>query len=218
MLTAEQLVGLYLSEPERPIVIDLSGGQPDLVPEWVPWMMRALSKVGLSESVFLWSDDNLSNDYFWRFLTEVERSLVSSYQCYSKVCCFKGFDDESFAFNTGAAPNLFQRQFELMRRLLTETQIDLYAYVTLTGPNDRNIEAKVADFMDRLQGLNRSLPLRTVPLEIGTFSPVLARGLTDTQATSTGVQQAAIAVWNSEIERRFSTEDRLLSICDVRYS
>ena len=30
------LVDLYLDQPEPPFVIDLTGGQPDLVPEWVP--------------------------------------------------------------------------------------------------------------------------------------------------------------------------------------
>ena len=36
-----ELVRRYLAEPDRPRIIDLSGGQPDLVPEWTPWMMRA---------------------------------------------------------------------------------------------------------------------------------------------------------------------------------
>ena len=64
-LTPDQLVGLYLAEDERPRVIDCSGGQPDLIPEWVPGIMEALTARGLANQVYLWSDDNLSNDYFW---------------------------------------------------------------------------------------------------------------------------------------------------------
>ncbi len=41
-LSASELIALYLNEVNRPMVIDLTGGQPDLVPEWVPWMMKAL--------------------------------------------------------------------------------------------------------------------------------------------------------------------------------
>ncbi len=61
-VTADELIELYLREPGRPSVIDLSGGQPDLTPEWVPWTMRALRDRGLEGRVYLWSDDNLSND------------------------------------------------------------------------------------------------------------------------------------------------------------
>ena len=52
------------------MVLDLTGGQPDLVPEWILWMMCELRARGLERKVYVWSDDNLSNDYFWRFLSE----------------------------------------------------------------------------------------------------------------------------------------------------
>jgi uncharacterized Fe-S cluster-containing radical SAM superfamily protein len=113
-LSAAEMIDLYLAEAEdhRPLVIDCSGGQPDLVPEWVPWMLRELRKRGLGESVYLWSDDNLSNDYFWRYVSPPDRQLLASSSHYGRVCCFKGFDEASFAFNTKAAPSLFTRQFE----------------------------------------------------------------------------------------------------------
>jgi len=53
-------------------MIDLSGGQPDLTPEWIPWMMEELNNRGLTDKVYLWSDDNLSNDYFWKYLSDAE--------------------------------------------------------------------------------------------------------------------------------------------------
>ena len=108
-LGCSDLIDLYMDEAERPLVIDLSGGQPDLVPEWIPWMMRELTGRGLAEQVYLWSDDNLSNDYFWRYLTDDDRRLISSYRNYGKVCCFKGFDRQSFAFNTNADPAMTKR-------------------------------------------------------------------------------------------------------------
>jgi uncharacterized Fe-S cluster-containing radical SAM superfamily protein len=139
-LTPSQMVDLYLDQQDPPKIIDLSGGQPDLVPEWVPWMMDEINARGLSEKIYLWSDDNLSNDYFWKFLEDSDRQKLSNYANYGRVCCFKGFNAESFTFNTCAKPELFERQFDLMRRLLT-TGLDLYAYITLTTPSAQEIGA-----------------------------------------------------------------------------
>jgi len=91
-MSASDLLDLYAREQNAPQVIDLSGGQPDLTPEWVPWMMRELQRRQLDSTVYLWSDDNLSNDYFWRYLSKEDVALVSTYRNYGKVCCFKGFN------------------------------------------------------------------------------------------------------------------------------
>jgi organic radical activating enzyme len=149
-VTADELVDLYLSEPDPPRVIDLTGGQPDLTPEWVPWMMAALERRGLRDSVYLWSDDNLSNDYFWQYLDDAARARVVGYSKYGRVCCFKGYNRESFSFNTMAAPELFDRQFVLMRRL-ADLGLDLYAYVTLTTPRSAQMSSHMRVFVDRLQ-------------------------------------------------------------------
>lgn len=214
MLSAQELVELYLAEPTRPAMIDLSGGQPDLVPEWVPWMMDALTTFGVADHVFLWSDDNLSNDYFWRYLTAPERALVCSYPMYGKVCCFKGFDPHSFAFNTAAAPELFERQFALMDRLISETEIDLYAYVTLTTDREAHIGTAVAAFVDRLQMIDPNLPLRTVPLQIAAFTPVRPRMHAEHEH-ALALQADAVAAWNEELAIRFSESERQRAICDV---
>jgi uncharacterized Fe-S cluster-containing radical SAM superfamily protein len=205
-LTAGEMLDLYQRETDAPAVIDLSGGQPDLTPEWVPWMMRELQHRGLDQKVYLWSDDNLSNDYFWRFLTAEDISLVRGYVNYGKVCCFKGFNAESFAFNTAAAPELFEQQFALFRRYV-ELEIDLYAYATFTAPHDKEIESEMRRFVDRLQAISPKLPLRVVPLEVRAFAPVHERMGAD-HHRSLEVQWSAIRCWNAELELRFSTELR----------
>ena len=215
-VTAPQLVEWYLELPDRPNVIDLSGGQPDLVPEWIPWMMDALSERDIHEKTFLWSDDNLSNDYFWRFLSDQQRAQIAGYRNYARVCCFKGFDSESFSFNTKAHRELFDLQFDLFGRLLS-AGLDLYAYVTLTGPRLSNVADEVRRFCDKLQQIHPNLPLRTIPLEIHLFTPVQRRTHAMPVEVET-VQKAAIEVWTREIERRFSSEARLRNICDVRIS
>lgn len=212
-LSPTTLVELYLDQPDPPPVIDLTGGQPDLVPEWVPWMMKELRARGLERDVYLWSDDNLSNDYFWQFLSERERELIAAYKNYGRVCCFKGFNADSFSFNTLAEPALFDRQFDLMGRLLT-TGMDLYAYVTITTPSSQGISDDMRRFVDRLQELDPNLPLRTVPLEVEVFTPVKGR-LDDMKRQALKNQWAAVEAWQSELEDRYTSEERAVSISSV---
>jgi uncharacterized Fe-S cluster-containing radical SAM superfamily protein len=199
--TCDELVNLYLGEQEPAPIIVLSGGQPDLTPEWVPWMMEALAAVGMSETTYLWSDDNLSNDYFWRYLTADGITAIEQYPNYGRVGCFKGYDAQSFAFNTKAEEDLFERQFELFARL-NQLSIDLFAYVTFTSPTTTNIRGAMARFVDRLQAVDESLPLRTVPLEIVEFTPTTKR-MTSEHLAALQHQWEALEAWNIELEERF---------------
>jgi uncharacterized Fe-S cluster-containing radical SAM superfamily protein len=211
---ADDLVQLYRREPEPPRVIDLSGGSPDLVPEWSVWMMDALDTAGLSTSTYLWSDDNLSTTYLFDELSTAQIDRLQSYPNYGRVCCFKGFDAESFSFNTNAQKGDFDRQFDIMARLLT-LDIDLYGYLTLTAPSDNQLASKMSAFMDRLQSLDPHLPLRIVPLKIGVYGPVTGR-LTPEREKSLKIQETAIALWVAELEARYSNELISRSICDIR--
>ncbi len=212
-VTADELVRLYLRETDRPSVIDLSGGQPDLVPEWVPWTMRALRERGLEGAVYLWSDDNLSNDYFWQYLGGEDIDLIRSFRGYGRVGCFKGFDRESFGFNTAAEQDLFDRQFDLIGRLIN-LGLDVYAYVTLTAPTGDGVPDRIARFVDRLQRVAPLLPLRVVPLEVQVFTPVRAR-LSPVRREALIHQKRAVEAWTRELDRRFPSAVRNLSIVDV---
>ena len=205
-LSPQNMIDLYLAEPDRPLVIDCSGGQPDLVPEWIPWMLRELQERGLSDSVYLWSDDNLSNDYFWRYVDPADRRALAASRYYGRVCCFKGFDETSFAFNTRADTDLFSRQFDLFARLL-DLEIDLYAYATFTAPTDTDLESAMATFVDRLQDLHPNLPLRLVPLRIEAFGVVAPR-IRAEHRRALAVQNSAIEHWNAQIASRFTAADR----------
>jgi uncharacterized Fe-S cluster-containing radical SAM superfamily protein len=212
-MTAEQLVALYLDEPVRPRVVVCSGGQPDLVPEWVAWMMDALAAAGLAESVYLWSDDNLSNDYFWTQLDTAQVHRIQTYPGYGRVACFKGFDEESFAFNTRADPGLFSRQFDLFSRLL-DLGIDLYAYATFTAPHPNGMARSMAVFVDRLQELHPLLPLRLVPLRVDHYG-VMQHRMQPVHHDALQVQEEAIRAWNHEISTRFTAGQRATPITDI---
>jgi uncharacterized Fe-S cluster-containing radical SAM superfamily protein len=213
--TAAELVDLYRQIPDAPRIIDLSGGSPDLVPEWTPWMMRALADAGLTETTYLWTDDNLSTTYLFDELSPADLALLRRYRNYGRVCCIKGFDARSFAFNTRAAPQDYDRQFEILRRVL-DLGLDVYGYVTLTSSHDDGVSQGVADLMDRLQAIDPNYPLRVIPLRIQVFTPVEQRLARDSaREKSLAVQEEAIATWMNELERRFPPNLRALQICDV---
>lgn len=213
-MSTEELVNLYCKENDRPQVIDLSGGQPDLVPEWIPWMMKTLISENLQTETYLWSDDNLSNDYFWKYLTTQDRDLISTYTNYGKVCCFKGYDEQSFVFNTLAEPEYFLQQFKLVHRLM-ELNIDLYFYATFTSPSDHEIQGKMSQFIDRLQEVHHNLPMRLVPLEIETYTPTIDRGITQEQTAALQIQIVALDAWRMELEKRYTDDELSLGIVEV---
>ena len=212
-LSAAELLDLHLDQPDPPRVIDLSGGQPDLTPEWVPWMIQEIKFRGLEKEIYVWSDDNLSTDYFWRSLSDSEIDLVGSADNYGRVCCFKGFDEGSFSFNTLAEESLFSQQFKLFRRFV-DLGIDVYAYAILTSPTADRIVDRMRSFVDRLQTVHENLPLRTIPLQIQIFGPVLPRTGHE-QREALKIQDSAIEAWNREIEERYSPSKRALPITDI---
>jgi uncharacterized Fe-S cluster-containing radical SAM superfamily protein len=215
-ITPSQLMDAFLNESERPCVIDLSGGQPELVPEWVLWMIEELDLRKLRGQVYLWSDDNLSCDYFWRYLSADQQRLIATYPYYGRVACFKGFDEESFKFNTSAEGHWFDRQFELMSRLL-RAGLDMYGYVTLTTPILTGIRDQMRRFVDKLQAIDAQLPLRTVPLEIQEFSPVTAR-MNHAHRDALQNQYDALEEWQRELSNRFPSNVRNLPITEIRFN
>ena len=212
-LSCEEMLEMYLNQENPPQVIDLTGGQPELTPERVPWMMQAIMDRGLEEKIYLWSDDNLSNDYFWKYLTPIQIDLITSYRMYSRVCCLKGIDAQSFSSNTNAEPKHFETQLDIAKRLL-DLNIDIYFYVTLTANTDTNFELVIPKFFDKLQKLHELLPLRIVPLKIFEFSPLKKR-LNNSHLNLLSGQYIALEFWKRELSKRFSEEMLTFPITEI---
>lgn len=211
LVPVRQMVEWTLAEHPYPHMVDLTGGQPDLTPEWAVWFLEELDRRG-ADHVYVWSDDNLSTDYLWRVLSHEQRTLLGEHPRYGRACCIKGFDTESFSFNTSAAPETFQRQFQLLRRLRETTTIEYFVYLTITTPTTDDLSAKMRTFVDRLQAICEWLPLRCVPLKVLEWGPVTPR-LTDKHRDALVNQRAAVEVWMDEISRRFPNTN--LAIEDV---
>jgi uncharacterized Fe-S cluster-containing radical SAM superfamily protein len=200
-----ELLDAYATAPIKARIIDLSGGQPDLVPELAVWLNAEISARGWQNDVYLWSDDNLSNDYMWRFLTKAQIAVLAHSPNYGRVGCFKGFDKQSFSFNTRASHDGFAVQFSIARRLV-ESDFDLYAYATLTAPSDEGIHQKIRYFVERLRhDVHPLFPLRLVPLKIFEFSPTKHRTHGDFQY-ALSVQLTAMQAWREELRTQFGSE------------
>lgn len=174
-MDASALVDLYLDQPDRPLILDLSGGSPDLAPEWIAWTMDAIEERGSKSEVYLWSDDNLSTDLLLRKNSRTLLERIQAYgRGYGKACCVKGFDAESFAFNTAADGSGFDEQLLILRGY-SETGLDLHIYVTLTAPPRAGDREAMTRFIERLFNIRDDLPGRAVPLLVSEFATMTAR-------------------------------------------
>lgn len=201
-LSAAEMVEAYLLLPNRPLAIDLSGGQPDLIPEWTLWVLEEIDRRGLRGSVLVWQDDNLSSEMLWDVLTGEQIDYMARFEGHSRVGCLKGFDDLSFSYNTLAPPHMYERQFSLLARLLRHG-FNVYAYATFTAPPGHCTRARMSQFVDKLQEIHPLLPLRTIPLQIRAFSATAARTTADHEASLTE-QLRAGEFWDQILAERFS--------------
>jgi hypothetical protein len=112
--TVDELFDLYLKETIQPKVIDLSGGQPNLAPEWY-WTIQKVTELNRND-LYIWSDDNLSNYFYWKYLSTEQRKFISNFPYQGRVGCFKGFDYESFSFNTNSNPKYYEILLRHLKR------------------------------------------------------------------------------------------------------
>lgn len=193
--SAEELLDLALNEATTPSVIDLSGGQPELVPEWCYWVMKEIERRGLAGRITVWSDDNLSCDFFWSVLTKEQRRFVVEFPRHYRTVCLKGFDSSGFSFNTGAPGYCFDRQLYLLRKLLEEgMQLDVY----LTMLDIVRPVSETSNVIDRLIGrlgeIDPQLPNRVIPLRIGSFGNLFARA-NPRRLSTLGLQEDRYNLW-----------------------
>lgn len=198
--TAERLVDLYAALPGRPAILDLSGGSPDIAPEWIAWTLQALRDRGLASATYLWSDDNLSADLLLRPEAAAHLSDLEAHGGYGRVCCLKGIDDRSFSYTTGCAPESFGRQLGILERYL-DTRLDLYGYVMLVLPPGVDRRGAIRRLLDRVQRARSDFPGRIVPLRTESFSAMRGR-LDPDRLRALAEQDENVSIWLDEIAAR----------------
>ena len=214
--SAEELFDKFLEENISDCyVIDISGGNPELTPEFVLWFMQAMMKKKKENDYYLWSDDSISTNSMESNLSRQDIEFMSNYKNYGKVCCFKGFDKYSYHFNTGYNESVYKDQFTYVKKYI-DYGFDVYAYITLTTDNLDNIEKNIGGFFDYVQkNITEHFPLRIVPLKIIEFSPTQKR-LNINYKRAILNQKVVLNIWNEEIEKRFSPEQRDMNIADIK--
>lgn len=211
MISPKQLLEMMLVEKVNPHVIDLSGGQPELVPEYVLWFLQARRYLGIEKEYFVWADDNLSSDNTWKYLSAEEIAFMVQAPGFARVGCLKGFDAESFTFNTRADGSLFDHQIELFGRFV-EAGFDQYGYITITNMNTDGLQSKIARLLDEIQSrVHQNFPLRIVPLRIFGFNANENRYNQEAEDN----QFPALEAWLTEIQKRFSATELALPITEV---
>lgn len=211
--SASDMLNLFQRDCHGVRVLDLSGGNPELAPEWIYYVMKELEKRKIDKNVYLWSDDTLTTNYFFEYLQANQIEYIKNYKFYGKVCCFKGFDNHSFSFNTKLPQDYFDKQFENFERYFT-LGLDLYGYVTFTTDNVDDLEEKMAKFIIRLRKIHPLLPLRIVPLQIAIFTPVQYR-LNSNYIEAVENQKMVYIEWRKQLENLY--DEKLLNtrICDI---
>ena len=186
----------------QPRVIVLSGGQPDLVPEYNLWFLQARETLDMEKSHFIWTDDNLSTDLFFKIMKPSQIDYMLKRPGYARVGCLKGFDAASAAYNTRTNLSFFDAQMKRLKRLC-DTGFNQYAYVTLTTPDITNIDKRIGHFFDRIQTeIGEDFPLKMVPLEIYKYA-VNTNRYNDLAAEN---QYIALNCWIREMNTRFRTK------------
>jgi hypothetical protein len=156
-----------------PRVLRISGGEPTLAPAFLKEMMLALRE----HKAILWVDTNLStgeglvNAYNYPYHPYPMPNVALS-------GCFKGFCNQDANKSTGAKFNsagkgLLDRQIEMARQIIEETDLEIYFYVPGVLHKDwlANSAGIVAEFFHRLrQEVSYYAPLRTYILEIKNYS------------------------------------------------
>ena len=209
-----ELFDLFEGEHNNVKVLYLSGGNPELVPEFVYGFMKELDKREKSQEIFLWSDDVLTTDYLVEKMSKEQINYMTKYKNYAKVCCLKGFDNESFEYNTGINGKEFGNQIKRLK-ICIDIGFDVYGYIILVCKDLNNIEFKIKQIMNRLQEISYFLPLRIIPIKIEKFSAVIER-LNKEREQSILNQYQVLKIWNNELKNRFTKAELKCNIADLK--
>ena len=190
-----------------PRVLRISGGEPTLAPEFI----RDLILEMRYHNALLWIDTNLSTG----------SAFVNTYNAsgwrlpHPKVAlsgCFKGFCNQDANLSTGAkfdasGKGLLDRQLEMARQIIEDTDLEMYFYVPGVIHKDwlANSAGIIKEFFNRLRTeVSEYAPLRTYILEVKNYS--------STQTDEWGNWMSAIRegrpidVWQELCEEHYAPE------------
>lgn len=211
--SAKGLIDMLNKENSNCRCLYISGGNPELVPELVYEIMVELKSRNLDDKILLWSDDVLTTDYLLNMDSEKIKYMVN-YKNYAKICCLKGFDEDSFSFNTLLDKKYFNEQLDRLKKYI-ELGFDVYSYIIFTCNNLENVSKKLDILIKKLQDISYNLPLRIIPIKIEEFSAVSSR-LNVERKHSLDNQYTVLRMWNEKIKKYYSKEELNKNIASIK--
>jgi len=190
---------------EKLNVLRLTGGEVFIVPELILWIIEAVEKYNLQDSMYIWVDCNLATGYsYWRYLSPEQRDKISNYKNIGFCVCYKGCDRENFFEITGADPGFFDLQFGI-HSLLLEEGLDVYSYYFPLLGSVRGMRKRIAYFMDTLiKRVDPLAPLRLATPIVKDYSQT-KKNLTPAREKALENQWRGMAIWKEELSKRFSS-------------
>ncbi|MBI2041946.1 MAG: radical SAM protein [Candidatus Nealsonbacteria bacterium] len=187
-------------------ILRISGGEVFIVPEIIFWMVEAIEKARLENDLYVWVDSNLATgNSYWNHLSAEQRARIEHFRNLGVCVCYKGFDRETFYENTGAAPEFFDEQFRMHRRLVEEG-LDVYSYLYPVTSSAKNLRGRLSLFMDRLrEEVSEFAPLRMATPPIKVYGPTEKR-LTPARKKALENQLEAMKIWKEELQKRYTRE------------
>lgn len=196
-------------------ILRISGGEVFIVPEIIVWMVETVERYGLEDHIYIWTDCNLATgNFYWKYLTPEQREKIRNFKNLGVCVCHKGFDRQTFHENTGAAPEFFDEQFRLHRRLIDEG-LDIYSYLYPVTSSARNLRKRITAFMDKLrEEIGEYAPLRMATPPIKIYSPT-KKYLTPGRERAIENQWLAMKIWGEELQKRYTLKELSLKPHEV---
>jgi len=166
--TVKEVLDMWRNNEEKG-VLRITGGEPFLAPEFLIEIGKEIKKLKEKQR-YLWIDTNLLGKKY-----DLVAKTLSDLEIPFGICgCFKGFDKETFRFNTNAPKDLFNKQFNNARTILNNlyNNGELFFYVPeiLENINEKEIEKKIINFYEQLTSKVHELaPLRVTVLKIKSY-------------------------------------------------
>lgn len=173
--------------------LDISGGSPDLCPEFLFKLLSEIERVDLKGRITIWVESNLDVNYYSKMSKNVIE-YIATFPNFHLLCSLKGWDSTSVTYNTRNMMS-FDQQLEGLR-FFCQHHFPLSVYLVFIGHKIADSK-EVASLYSQLKHISFELPERCIPLYIKKFH---AQGnLGDKFINTYDDQKRAASWWDEKI-------------------
>lgn len=145
--------------------LDLSGGSPDLCPEFLFELLTEIERINLKGKVTIWVESNLDIRYYSKFPLD-KINYISTFPNFHLLCSLKGWNTSSVAYNTRNTAS-FDKQLDGLGFFI-QHNFPLSVYLVFIGQKIADYN-EVVTLFQQLYHISHELPEYCVPLYIKKF-------------------------------------------------